>query len=111
MTPDESHVLNADDNVKSAASKWLFTQGASTVLLTGILMLGAYYWIYVRPEEMKQMRADAERLASQTAADLKQSREDFREILKSHDDTIGRVLDGVSRSMDKVSDKLEGLKR
>jgi hypothetical protein len=71
MTPDD---CGADviTNIKSQFGRWLFSQGASTVLLCGILIFLGYMALKVYPE-----------IESKRVEEAKQMRLDFADINKS----------------------------
>lgn len=66
---------------KTRAGRWLFAQGASTVLLFAILAACSYGAFKGLPALMEQHNQDMKELRDKNALDLKQTRDDYRATL------------------------------
>lgn len=103
ISPEVEH----DQPLKSQAARWVFSQGASTVLLCAILGFIGYAAMKVYPE----IRADqkAERLQDRTdfTTALKEQRQEFLENNKGRDAGLSQAFDRLTKSFDTLSEKLD----
>lgn len=85
---------------KERAAAWVFNQGASTVLLVGILCFLGYGALKAVPELMEKQNAESRVM-----------REDFRGALKEQRQDFAKALDDMSdrftKAIDKLADKVE----
>ena len=94
MTPDLDSVENLP--IKSQFSKWLFSQGASTVLLCGILIFLGYCAVKIYPEIRADQKEEASRTRTEFGVMLKQARDDQTAADKERYETLGKSIDRLT---------------
>lgn len=97
MTPDPDTIDSLP--IKSQMSKWLFSQGASTVLLFGILAFLGYSAIKIYPEIRNDQKEEAARTRTEFGVMLKQARDDQRETDKERYEIISKSIDRLTTEL------------
>ncbi len=82
---------------KSNAFRWLFSQGASTVLLVAILVFLGYTFNNVYPEVEAKRAASEKQARDDFSAALKEQRTDFREAITQ----LGKSVEILADRIDK----------
>lgn len=85
---------------KDRAAAWVFNQGASTVLLVGILCFLGYGALKAVPQLMEKQNAESAAMRADFKAALTEQRQDFSKAL-------GDMSERFTRAIDKLADKVE----
>lgn len=83
--PDEPRNGNDRGNLREQFTRWLFSQGASTVLLTLILGFLGYGATWLIPELLQKQREELKQTRDDFRISLTEQRKDFLEHLKRDD--------------------------
>ena len=84
---------------KERAAAWVFNQGASTVLLVGILCFLGYGALRAVPQLMEKQNEELRATRADFRAALTEQRQDFTKAL---DDSNERFTKAIDRLTDKV---------
>lgn len=104
MTGDDAKAI-ADANLpfKTMAGRWVFSQGAPTVLLCAILGFLGYGAMRAVPDVIDQLRAESAMARSDFSKQLSDQRSDFLEANKN-------MRDEFTRAIDKLADRIQAQK-